>query len=173
MRQIILLFSAIYLIVSLMGVAVSKDDGDVIDKLSNFKASHAEFDWIQEHFETKPDGIIYLRAEPETSYERIKKRSRDEESIIPLDYFKQIHEKHENWLQNENNVLILDANVEFENNMKHKNFIFSNGIDMIHEFFNIERKTNSKFLSKSVQFIGNNSKLNKFFSKVADEGALF
>ena len=65
------------------------------------------------------------------------------------------------------------VNVEFENNMKHKNFIFSNGIDMIHEFFNIERKTNSKFLSKSVQFIGNNSKLNKFFSKVADEGALF
>lgn len=79
------------------------------------------FDWIQEHFETKPDGIIYLRADPETSYERIKKRSRDEESIIPLDYIKQIHEKHENWLQNENNVLILDANLEFENNKKNFN----------------------------------------------------
>lgn len=79
------------------------------------------FDWIQEHFETKPDGIIYLRADPETSYERIKKRLRDEESIIPLDYIKQIHEKHENWLQNENNVLILDANLEFENNKKNFN----------------------------------------------------
>ena len=44
---------------------------------------------------------------------------------------------------------------------------------MIHEFFNIERKTNSKFLSRSVQLIGNNPKLNKIFSKVADEGVLF
>jgi deoxyadenosine/deoxycytidine kinase len=79
------------------------------------------FDWIQEHFKTEPDGIIYLRADPETSYERIKKRSRDEESIIPLDYIKQIHEKHENWLQNERNVLILDANVEFEKNKKNFN----------------------------------------------------
>ena len=65
------------------------------------------------------------------------------------------------------------VNIEFENKTKHKNFIFSNGIDLIHEFFNIERKTNSKFLSKSVQLIGNNSKLNKFLSNVADEGALF
>jgi len=64
-------------------------------------------------------------------------------------------------------------NIEFENKTKHKNFIFSNGIDMIYEFFNIERKSNSKFLSRSVQLIGNNSKLNKLFSKVADEGALF
>jgi len=53
MRQIILLFSAIYLIVSLMGVAVSKDDGDVIDKLSNFKASHAQFDWMRVDQDTK------------------------------------------------------------------------------------------------------------------------
>ena len=65
------------------------------------------------------------------------------------------------------------VNIEFENKIKHKNFIFSNGIDMIHEFFNIERKTNSKFISRSVQLIGNNPKLNKFFSKVADEGLLF
>ena len=65
------------------------------------------------------------------------------------------------------------VNIEFENKTKHKNFIFSNGIDIIHEFFNIERKTNSKFLSRSIQLIGNNPKLNKIFSKVADEGALF
>lgn len=79
------------------------------------------FDWIQGHFETKPDGIIYLRADPKTSFERIKKRSRDEESIIPLEYITKIHENHEKWLNSEKNVLILDANVEFENNKNNFN----------------------------------------------------
>ena len=30
-------------------------------------------------------------------------------------------------------------NTEFENNQRHKNYIFSKGIDLIHEFFNFER----------------------------------
>ena len=45
--------------------------------------------------------------------------------------------------------------LEFENIMKHKNFIFSNGIDLIHEFFNFERKMKNNFLSKSVKHISN------------------
>ena len=38
--------------------------------------------------------------------------------------------------------LSLDSSVnsEFEKILKHNNFIFSNGVDLIHEFFNIERK---------------------------------
>ena len=65
------------------------------------------------------------------------------------------------------------VNIEFQNRAKHKNLIFSNGVDLIYEFFNFERKTNNKFLSKSVQLISRNSKLNKFFSKIADKGVLF
>ena len=65
------------------------------------------------------------------------------------------------------------VNYEFENNLKHKNFIFSNGIDLIHEFFNIERKTKSSILSRLVQFIGNNPPINKAFTKIADKGTLF
>ncbi len=65
------------------------------------------------------------------------------------------------------------VNVEFQNSLKHKNFIFSNGIDFIHEFFNLERKTNNKFLSKSVQLLGKNSSLNKIFISVADRGSVF
>ena len=70
--------------------------------------------------------------------------------------------------------LPLDSSVnkEFEKNLKHKNFIFSNGVDLIHEFFNIERKTNNNILSKSVQFLGKNSSVNKVFTKIADEGVL-
>lgn len=60
--------------------------------------------------------IIYLRCEPEVCYERTKKRSRNEEETIPLDYLKKIHDKHENWIKQERpaNVLILDTTEEFE-----------------------------------------------------------
>ena len=64
------------------------------------------------------------------------------------------------------------VNYEFENRLKHKNFIFSNGIDLVHEFFNFERKMSSSFLSKSVQLLNNNPNINKFFTKVADRGSL-
>ena len=69
--------------------------------------------------------------------------------------------------------LDVSVNNEFENSLKHKNFIFSNGIDLIHDFFNIERKTKSNILSKSVQLLGKNSLLNKLFIKIADRGILF
>ena len=64
-------------------------------------------------------------------------------------------------------------NIEFQNTLRHKNLLFSNGIDFIHEFFNFERKTNNKFLSKSVQLLGKNPFINKIFMKVADKGSLF
>ena len=71
--------------------------------------------------------------------------------------------------------LALDSSVneEFEKKLKHKNFIFSNGINFIHEFFNIERKINNNFLSKSVQLLGKNSSVNNLFTKIADEGIFF
>ena len=59
---------------------------------------------------------------------------------------------------------------EFEKKSRHKNFLFSSGIDLVQEFFTIERKTKNKFLSKSVQFIGKNRSLNKIFTKIAEEG---
>ena len=71
--------------------------------------------------------------------------------------------------------LSLDSsvNLEFQKKTKHKNFIFSNGIDLIHEFFNIERKIKTKIFSKSVQFIGKSTSINKVFTKIADKGILF
>ena len=70
--------------------------------------------------------------------------------------------------------LSLDSSVnyEFEKKSKHKNLIFSNGVDLIHEFFNLERKTNNKLLSRSVQLLGRNSTINKLFTKIADTGTL-
>ncbi len=62
------------------------------------------------------------------------------------------------------------VNSEFEKIIKHKNYLFSNGIDLVHKFFNLERKTNSLILSKSVKFIGKNTLINKLLTKIADEG---
>jgi 2-octaprenyl-6-methoxyphenol hydroxylase len=71
--------------------------------------------------------------------------------------------------------LSLDSSVnqEFQKRLRHKNFIFSNGVDLIHEFFNIERKTKTSFLSKSVKLISNYPSINKMFTKIADRGVLF
>ena len=44
--------------------------------------------------------------------------------------------------------------MEFEKNLKHKNLIFSNSIDLIYEFFNFERNMKSNMMSKSVQLLG-------------------
>ena len=65
------------------------------------------------------------------------------------------------------------VNHEFEDSLKHKNFIFSSGVDFIYELFNVERKMNNNVLSKSIQFMGKNSSINKAFAKIADEGNLF
>ena len=81
-----------------------------------------------------------------------------------------------NIIKNKLNLgLSLDSsiNAEFENMTKHKNLIFSNGINLIHEFFNFERKIKSNFLSKSVQKINNYQLINKAFTKIADKGIFF
>jgi len=64
-------------------------------------------------------------------------------------------------------------NTEFESNQKHKNYIFSSGIDLIHEFFNLERKIKNDFLSKSIQYFNKRPAINKIFTKIADKGLLF
>ena len=71
--------------------------------------------------------------------------------------------------------LSLDSsvNLEFQKRLRHKNFIFSNGVDFIHEFFNFERKMKTNLLSKSVKLISNYPSINKMFTKIADRGVLF
>ena len=65
------------------------------------------------------------------------------------------------------NSLIID---EFEKKVKSRNLIFSQGIDLIHNFFDQERKVKSKIISQSLKFLGENKYFTSFFSKLADEG---
>ena len=71
--------------------------------------------------------------------------------------------------------LSLDSsvNLDFQKKTKHKNFIFSNGIDFIQEIFNLERKMNTSILSKSVKTFSNYPQINKMFRKIADKGIFF
>ncbi len=68
--------------------------------------------------------------------------------------------------------LDLDVSIcqEFQKKSRDKNLIFSTGVDWIYELFNIENKTNSNLLKKSINFVGNNKVINTFLKNFADSG---
>ncbi len=70
--------------------------------------------------------------------------------------------------------LDLDSSIclEFEKNSKDKNYLFSNGIDFIHEFFNLEKELSTNNLSKVIKFFGNSKSIKNFFTKFADSGII-
>ena len=81
-----------------------------------------------------------------------------------------------NIIQNKINLGIqLDSLVleEFENKTKHRNFVFSSGIDFIYELFNFEKKIKNKNLNKILKLVGKNKSLNNIFIKFADNGINF
>lgn len=56
------------------------------------------YEYFRNNVHIQADLIVYLRTTPEVVYERMKKRGRSEESLVPLEYLQQLHELHENWL---------------------------------------------------------------------------
>jgi deoxyadenosine/deoxycytidine kinase len=65
---------------------------------------------------------IYLKCDPNICLERINKRNRMEEKLITLDYLEKLNEYHDNWLlKEEDNIIILDCNDDFENNIEKQN----------------------------------------------------
>lgn len=62
---------------------------------------------------------------------------------------------------------------EFEKKTKHKNLIFSHGIDFIYELFNYDKNNKEKKLNKIIKYIGSNKILNKAFVNLADKGLSF
>lgn len=56
--------------------------------------------WFDEYIEDYPiSHIIYLKTTPDICAERIKKRLRDGENNVELDYLKSCDDYHETWLQ--------------------------------------------------------------------------
>jgi deoxyadenosine/deoxycytidine kinase len=84
----------------------AKDDGNI--DMIEWNDYINWFDFIMDKLGKKPNGIIYLRGSPETCMKHIKQRGREGEENISLDYLKVLHKKHDIWLSNESNVLVLD-----------------------------------------------------------------
>ena len=91
-----------------------------------------------------PQGFIYLRTESEVAYQRILKRSRSAESTISLDYIKQIHGCHEDFLIKKKGVLpelatvpvlTLNCNAEFEKDPEQ----FAQFAQEVADFINLNR----------------------------------
>ncbi len=80
-------------------------------------------------------------------------------------FYKIIKDKIDLGLEINNSIF-----VDFEKNLKHKNYIFSSGVDFLYEFFSLESNIQDKKLGKIIEFFGKNQSINKFFKKIADKG---
>ncbi|XP_011689017.1 PREDICTED: deoxynucleoside kinase isoform X3 [Wasmannia auropunctata] len=56
------------------------------------------YDWCLQNATIETDLIVYLRTTPELVYDRMRQRGRKEENAVSLEYLKQIHEIHDDWL---------------------------------------------------------------------------
>jgi len=77
--------------------------------------------WFDEFAKDFPiDYSVYVNTDPQICYNRIHKRAREGEEVIPLAYLQECHNYHEEFLDNEKgiktNKLILDGNVNIYEN---------------------------------------------------------
>jgi len=57
------------------------------------------FGWLTDHFKSiTPRAYIYLKADPNISYQRMVNRTREEEQSVTLEYIKSVSDKHDKWL---------------------------------------------------------------------------
>jgi deoxyadenosine/deoxycytidine kinase len=69
-----------------------------------------------EHFQSFLGDMkfVYLQTNYEVCLQRIKKRCRDGEENIPSEYLKKNNEYHDAWLMNQDDVLILNGNQDYD-----------------------------------------------------------
>jgi deoxyguanosine kinase len=76
--------------------------------------------WFDEFAKDFPINYsVYVNTDPTKCYNRIHKRARDGEEVIPLDYLNDCHKYHEEFLNKSNTIkhkLILDGNVDIYKN---------------------------------------------------------
>jgi deoxyadenosine/deoxycytidine kinase len=111
------------------------------------------FGWLMEEHLKTPSGFIYLKTDPAVCYERLVKRNRTEETTISLEYLKLLHERHESWLINKQEislrlrdvpVLILECDEEFENNIQEQEKHMAKIIDFLGVNYAISQEVSTK-----------------------------
>jgi deoxyadenosine/deoxycytidine kinase len=87
--------------------------------------------WFEEFAKDFPINYsVYVKTDPGTCYERIHKRSRDGEEVIPLAYLDDCHNYHEDFLNETNSKkLVLDGNIDIYKNQQ----ILDKWIEQINE----------------------------------------
>jgi deoxyadenosine/deoxycytidine kinase len=103
--------------------------------------------WFDEFSKDFPiNKTIYVKTNPETCHERISKRARSGEDVIPLDYLKDCHTYHEYFLDEAKgittNKLVLDGNTDiYKDDITLVTWI-KQITNYIHEYFviNLENK---------------------------------
>jgi deoxyadenosine/deoxycytidine kinase len=90
------------------------------------------FDTFSSEFSV--DKVVYIKTLPEVCFERVTKRSREGEEIIPLEYLKSCDMYHDEMIQNNNtsDKLVLDGNIDIYTNTEQ----VENWIQEINEFIN-------------------------------------
>jgi len=91
--------------------------------------------------------IIYLRCDPKTARERIKKRGRVEEKDISIEYLNDLNKYHESWLMNSDtnkNVIVIDCDKDFESDSGYQQEILSL---VIKEINRIKNENENKIFS--------------------------
>ena len=99
-----------------------------------------------------PIGFIYLKVDPKLAHARSKKRNREEEKNVPLEFFEQLGKQHDDFLIHKKNVapniqsvpvLVLDCNQEFESDEK----VLQSHLQKVQEFM-IDTQINLKHKNK-------------------------
>ena len=75
--------------------------------------------WFDEFAKDFPlNNVIYVKTAPQKCYERVHKRAREGEEIIPLAYLEDCHRYHEEFLDKDTGIkveqLIIDGNMELK-----------------------------------------------------------
>ncbi|XP_070616469.1 thymidine kinase 2, mitochondrial isoform X1 [Erythrolamprus reginae] len=82
------------------------------------------FDWILKNMNMSVDLIVYLQTSPSMCYQRLKRRCREEEKVIPMEYLETIHQLYEDWLIKQtlfkvpSPVLVLQADDDLQEMME-------------------------------------------------------